>query len=80
MEQDTSNNSVTGCGLTFYLLLIAQYNQISFKRFLIAGRGNLYIKNTGRGAIWVEKPCFRYTKIIQLWHKIVKNLKHLFLT
>jgi len=45
----------TGRGLTFFLLRIAQFNQISLKRFLIAGRGNFYLKNTGCGAIWVEK-------------------------
>ena len=36
-----------------------EFNHISLKRFLIAGRGNFYLKNTGRRAIWVEKHCSR---------------------
>jgi len=34
----------TGRGLTFFLLRIAQFNQISLIRFLLSGRGNFYLK------------------------------------
>jgi len=44
-----------GSWANVFLLWIDQFNHISLKRFLIAGRGNFYLKNTGRRAIWVEK-------------------------
>jgi len=33
----------------------------TFLSFSIAGHGNFFVKNTGRGVVWVEKRWFRLT-------------------
>jgi len=48
----------TGRGLTFSYF---EFTQIS-QKILNCGSWNFFFKNTGRGAIWVEKHLFRLTK------------------
>jgi hypothetical protein len=48
------------------LALRGPTNHDCFLRFSIAGRGNFFVKNTGRGVVWVEKRCSKQNVDIQL--------------